>query len=470
MLLASNGLATEKPSLNSLQNEVKELKQVIKELQSQQNSLAKKQEQTRVDLDESLDYTESVETRVLENKLNFGLGFKVNLDNFSKKYADGHSVDNTNILSNKLMLNIKANITDNIHFDGRLSMYKYWGSSLQHPYSSYDNMQGRVPSDSSIYVERAYINWFFNRDGYIPLALTIGRQPSADGPSQQFKDNTTRKATYSALLYDGAADGAVLTFNISNVVHNKKSFLRFGYAKGFGYTESASNVGNAYVGSSNNDLKDTNIYGAFFDTTLPTLNKSLVQVSYSKMKNIVANPLDTNATQNKNLGDLDLYGAMIEITNLKDLNLDLFAHYGHSIAYPNSDSYGKSGGLLSSTGDSSTKSGDAIWLGGRYGFGDKQKYKIGFEYNKGSKNWISLTQGSFDVYNKLATRGDAYEAYMMYVVNRYTNIRLGLVNIDYKYSRSGWFVGESKLVKDVAHTENELDKLNSVYLKMSINY
>ena len=470
VLLSINGLAIENSSLNSLQNEVKELKKVIKELRLQQNSLEKKQEQTRADLDESLDYTESVETRVLEDKLKFGLGFKTNLDNFSKKYVDGHGLENTNIWSNKLMLNIKANITDNMQFDGRLSMYKYWGSSIQHPYSSYDNMQGRVPSDSSIYVERAYINWFLNRDGYIPLAITIGRQPSADGPSQQFKDNTTRKATYSSLLYDGAADGAVLTLNLSNVVHNKKSFLRFGYAKGFGYTESVPDVINAYIGSSNNDLKDTNIYGVFFDTTVPTLNHSLFQLSYSIMKDIIANPLDSNSTQNKNLGDAELYGAMIEITNLKDLNLDLFAHYGHSIAYPNANSYGIYGGLLSSMGDTSSKVGDAIWLGGRYGFGSHQKYKIGFEYNKGSKNWISLTQGSFDVYNKLATRGDAYEAYLMYVINRYANIRLGFVNIDYKYSRSGWFVGESKLVKDVAHPENELDKLNSIYLKMSINY
>ena len=435
------------------------------------NSMKQATQENREAIEETSTYTESVEANSFKDKLDFGLGFRTNLDNFSKKYADGHTVKSNNVWSNKLMLNIKADITKNMNFYGRLSMYKYWGSSYIHPYTYYDNMQGRVPADSALYVERAYINWFFFQDSYLPIALTIGRQPSSDGPSNQYKNNTVRKGTYSALLYDGAADGAVLTTNISKLIHLPKSYLRFGYAKGFGYSETSADSGNPFIGASNNDIKDTNVYGVFLDTSIPQLSRSFIQLSYSQMVDIVANPLDNNSSENTNIGRVELYGAMLELTNIKQTHLDLFAQYGHSVAHPNGNSYLTYGGLLSSAGDTSTKSGNSIWVGGRYGFTKKEKFKVGLEYNHGSKNWINLTQGSFDIYNKLATRGDAYEAYLMYVINRYASLRLGYIYINYDYTNSGWFVGESKeITSDMTNSTNIVESLDSIYLKMNINF
>ena len=453
-----------------------ELRSEIDKLKAEIDILKAEHVQHMKDSDEIYDIAERAEANTFADKIKFGLGFKQYMDNFDKTYTDGHSVQNNNVLSTKLMLNMYANITPDMKFYGRLSMYKYWGSSAVHPYSYYDNMQGRVPADSALYVERAYIDYFMLKDTMLPIALTIGRQPSTDGPSYQFKDNVSRKATYSALLYDGASDGAVLTFNLSKVLDYKKTYLRFGYAKGYGYT-ATGNVGNAYIGASNNDIDDTNVAGVFLDTTLPNIKESLVQLSYSKMFDIVANPLDNNALQNKNIGDVDLYGAMIEVENIKNTHLDFFAHYAHSVAIPNGEGYIVTqnnqtydfGGLLSKTGDTSKKNGDAIWLGTRYGLGENQKYKVGFEYNHGSKNWINLTQGSFDVYNKLATRGDVYEVYLMYVLNRYSNIRLGYIDIDYDYSRSAWFVGEP-MDLDTISNDIEVDSMRSIYLKFNVNF
>jgi hypothetical protein len=457
--------ANAQPSQPSIQDLIKE----IQALRSEVASLKKNQKENHQAIEEVSDLAENTEARTFKNKIDFGLGFKTNLDNFTKKYADGHSVKSDNVWSNKLMLNMKADISKNMNFYGRLSMYKYWGSEIIHPYSYYDNMQGRVPSDSSLYVERAYINWFFNKEGHVPMALTIGRQPSSDGPSNQFKNNTTRKGTYSSLLYDGAADGIVWTANLSKVIDNPQSYLRLGYSKGYGYSETSGNVGNAFVGASNNDIKDTNVFGIFFDTTVPNVDNSLIQISYSHMADIVANPLDANTSVNTNIGSLDLYGAMIEFTNFKDTHLDMFAQFGYSIAHPNGNSYANYGGLLNAPGKNDDKEAYAAWVGGRYGFGKRQKYKIGAEYNHGSKNWINLTQGSFDIYNKLATRGDAYEIYLMYVINRYTNLRLGYVDIHYDYTRSGWFVGESEKINSSMKYANEnIENLQSAYLKMNL--
>jgi hypothetical protein len=453
------------------QKTIESLIKQVNNLQKEVDTLKKNNQENSDAIEEISDFTEGIEAKSFKDKIDFGLGFITNLDNFNKKYADGHKVKSNNVWSNKLMLKMRAEITKDMKFYGRLSMYKYWGSSSVHPYTYYDNMQGRVPADSSIYVERAYINWFFLKDSYLPLAITLGRQPSSDGPSNQYKNNSARKGTYSALLYDGAADGAVFTADISKLINNQQSYLRVGYAKGYGHTESSPYAGNAFIGPSNNDIKDTNVFGVFFDTTVPNMQETLIQISYSKMIDIIANPLDTDTTQNKNIGDVDMLGAMIELSNIKDSNLDLFAHYGHSIANLNANSYANFGGLLSKAGDTSTKSGDGFWLGSRYGFGEREKYKIGLEYNHGSKNWINLTQGSFDIYNKLSTRGNAYEAYAMYVINRYANIRLGYVNIDYNYTGSGWFVGESKkITSDMPYADSTVSQLQSVYLKMNVYF
>ena len=462
--------STTDAKLDAMSQQIVELQKEIKTLKAQQNEM-------KENTDDNYAYIEEVEAKQFRDKIHFSLGFKTNLDNFQKKYADGHTVRSNNIWSSKLMLNMQADITKHMNFYGRLSMYKYWGSSTIHPFTYYDNMQGRVPADSGLYVERAYINWFISPDSLIPFTVTIGRQPSSDGPSNQFKDNTTRKGTYSALLYDGAADGVVLSTDLSKLTTIPNTVLRVGYAKGYAYSESSPYATNAFVGPANNDVKDTNVLGIFLDTSVKGVENSLIQLSYSRMFDIIANPLDTNTTNhnNPNIGDVDMYGAMIEFTDFKDTHLDMFAQFGYSVAHPNGESYSVMGhdiGLLSENGDTSTKSGYAAWLGGRYGFGEKQKYKLGLEYNYGSKNWINLTQGSFDIYNKLATRGNAYEGYLMYVINRYANLRLGYIYIDYHYTRSGWFVGESKSIGSLGKQSaaNTVDSLDSIYLKLNVHF
>jgi len=460
--------STSDAKLDAMTLEIEKLQKEIKELKTQQKEIKNNQE-------ENYSYIEEVEAKQFRDKIHFSLGFKTNLDNFQKKYTDGHKVHSNNIWSTKLMLNMQADITKNMNFYGRLSMYKYWGSSSIHPFTYYDNMQGRVPADSGLYVERAYINWFLTPDSALPMTLTIGRQPSSDGPSNQFKDNTVRKGTYSALLYDGAADGVVLSSDLSKLTSIPNTVLRIGYAKGYAYSESSSFATNAFVGPANNDVDDTNVLGVFLDTSLKGVENSLIQLSYSRMFDIIANPLDTNTTghNNPNIGSVDMYGAMIELTNFQDSNFDIFAQFGCSVAHPNGKSYTVMGhkiGLLSQNGERSSKTGYAAWIGGRYGFGEKQKYKIGMEYNYGSKNWINLTQGSFDIYNKLATRGNAYETYFMYVINRYANLRLGYIYVDYHYTRSGWFVGKSQAINSTSSPATTVKSLDSLYLKMNVHF
>lgn len=353
-----------------------------------------------------------------------------------------------------------SEITDNMRFTGRLVMYKNWADNgSTYTYSSMDPMQGRRPSDSSIFVDRAYVDWTVLK-GDVPVALTIGRQPSSDGPSHQFKDNTVRKSTYSALSFDGGADGVVATVGLEKLTGIPEAALRVGYGKGY-----QDDSGVNYVG--NGGLQDSNVMGVFFDSSLG-LNGSLLQLSAVKATDVVSNvPGD-----NQNIGDVNLYTAMVEFTNIADTNLDLFAHYAQSVATPNgmTSVYGPYNmGLLTYTrGDTDSKTGNAYWLGGRYTINSDMlnNPRIGLEYNHGSKNWFSFTQGSNDVTNKLATRGSATEAYYIQPINRYAYLRAGAQFIDYDYTGSGMQIGAPMSVTGTT----ELDKLTNYYLLFNVSY
>ncbi len=456
-------------------NENEELLNRLKTLEANNQKQSELITALQDELDNLDEKVEEVETSTLLDKIKLNLGFSVKMNNFDKTMANKDEISSDNIWTTKFILGMHSDITENMKFHGRLSMYKYWADSTKHIYSQYDNMQGRVPSDSAVYLERAYIDWYFNLG--VASALTIGRQPSADGPSHQFKENTTRKSTYSALVFDGASDGIVYTADISKLAHIKNAKLRLAYGKGFQNDETKVGVINAFIGSSNDSLKDTNVIGGFFESNIMGLDNSLFQVGYVQMSDIVANPMESDTDKNVNIGDINFMGFMLEATNIRQSGFDLFAHYGYSQTKPNQNIYkygNYSFGLLrdSATDSIEDKTGSAYWLGARYTFRNFHQSKVGLEYNYGSQYWVTATQGSYDVYNKLATRGDAIELYGLYPINRYSFIKLGLIDIDYDYTCSGWYQKTPKKISSLSD-ENKvgvLDKIQSIYLQFSVKF
>jgi hypothetical protein len=453
----------------------------IEDLQKQLNELKEAQLDSADELEERID---SVETATLTDKINFGIEFRTRVDNFKSETAAGDDGTDNNIWSNRLRLNMSSKITNDMKFTGRLSMYKNWSDSNINAFSGMDPMQGRRPNDSSVFVERAYIDWVVIK-GELPFVLTIGRQPSSDGPSHQFKDNTVRKATYSALSFDGAADGIVATLPLNKITGISGMALRVGYGKGYQDSSNMSYVGNP------DGVDDSNVFGVFFDSGLG-LDGSLLQISAVQATDVVSNTTNSlGQSTNKNIGDVALYTAMVEFTNLANTNIDLFAHYAISQSKPN----GESGALaIDSNGDgipdmdmnmgllstdmgngisTDNKNGSAYWLGARYTLPLEamNNPRIGIEYNHGDENWFSFTQGSNDVTNKLATRGSATEVYYIQPINRYAFLRVGATMIDYDYTGTGYQIGMPMSI-DQAKTMNPtaLSTLNNYYMLFNIAY
>lgn len=153
------------------------------------------------------------------------------------------------------------------------------------------------------------------------LTMTIGRQPSADGPGMSLRQNTPRQATYPSILFDGNADGLIFTANAGSVkgILNDTSF-RVAYGKSF-------QKGDAIHGYMTSD-NDLDVLGLFAETSIdaPSMGENLIVLSYVNATGSVTN--DINDT---NLGDFNLAGIFFENnkafgTNIR-VPLSCFASY-----------------------------------------------------------------------------------------------------------------------------------------------
>ncbi len=429
-------------------------------LQQRVDRLEKEKVETRKlskDIDEIYDTLDKVETKTIEDKLNIGAELRTRMDNFKvrdhRNMITGKEEDlsNDNFWSNRFRLNLSAKVIKGLDFHGRLTVYKNWADSDRYVMYS-DPNRAHVPDDTTLKLDRAYIDWVLPHSP-VPVALTIGRHPSTEGPPLEFKENRKRQSTYPALLFDGEADGIVMTFGLERYLGLKNSGLRLAYGKGY----QSDDDKDIYL-DERGGIDDLDVFAAFFETELPRIPGSLLVLSYVRGDNFVDTPLGAT----RNLGDMDLFGIHVQATNVVDSGLDLFLSWGLNNSHPNGKfaymSVGKdpSGqainapmGLLSSDGEHD-RTGWAIYAGLRYTLPMAllNNPKLGFEFNHGSKYWFSFTQGSTEIFNKLASRGDVYDFYYIQPVNRYLFLRTGYTWIDYDYSGSGWHIGQPFRIDD----------------------
>ncbi len=161
------------------------------------------------------------------------------------------------------------------------------------------------------------------------------------------------------------------------------------------------------------------------------------------------------------LGDLNVWGAHLQARDFLSSGTDLFFSYGGNHSNPNGNAPYEDG-LLSSNG-LEARTGSSIYTGARYTipFEPLNRPKIGFEFNHGSRYWFSMTMGGTDLFNKLATRGDAYDLYYIQPMNQYLFFRAGLMHISYDYTGSGIYMGEPDATNAI---------LDNYYLLMDVRF
>jgi len=404
--------------------------------------------------------------------------------------SDGDRSNDT-MFTNRFRLNMRVKATENIEFKGRMVMYKAWGmqsapagigdgGNRGDSFPIFDGNVSRTPNDSAFYVDRAFVNW--NNIGGAPVWFSIGRRPTTDGPPAHIRMGTdTRMATPIAYMdypFDGISLGYAYAWGSEALGTGR---IRFCYGRGFE---------NGLQDDVSANLDDTDFAGLSWDVFKKGSRFMNIQsfgvfnlFNYPNFQDTFVRYAAAFPQSQGGFGDQVNVGNMLHTTAVymdKIQNLNYFVAAGWSRTDPNSagmfnDYAAMFQGLTGPNTDS--EDGYSVYAGVRYDLNDIG-LKIGAEYNYGSQYWVAFTPGNDDVYqSKLATRGNAYEVYLIYdlptgeAISKYakTFIRLGWQYYDYNYAGGfDWNMKPYDLDDEKAKLQalgiNPVESANQIYL------
>lgn len=367
---------------------------------------------------------------------------------------DGYTYKNDVLYTNRLRLNMEAEVADDVNFAGRLTMYKPWGDSSgvqvfngQSNSLNIDGTSGRVPNSDILRVERAYFNWRNIAD--TSLYLSIGRRPSAGGPPLHFRDDEMRAGTPLGTLIDFAFDGITAGFDLYEGSTFRLCY-GLGYETGFGSAENLLRT--------ENRLKDAHFLGINWDmfnkdgfTAQSTVARAFdVTDGFNGLVVLPDNPVSGDAigapmvmrfTPSANLGDIDLAGILLTYTNE---DFDFFASYNVVKSHPDMVTTPFGGLFCDPFETPEEQTGSMGYVGARYKFAN-DKTKVGVEFNQGSEYWFNFSMGADDIFApKTGTRGTVMEFYLTHRIADKFLCKLDVMQYDYDYSGSGWHLGSPK--------------------------
>ena len=402
---------------------------------------------------------------------------------------------NTSLYSNRFNLNLNAKATQDVSVTANLAMYKVFGSQSDGAVTNagsapffadrvgvFDGTLSHVPSSSNLNVDRVYATWSNIADK--EMWLSVGRRPSTGGAPSNLRQNTVVRPGNGgtpALLVDYAFDGMTLGYAPESD-SLPGAYAKFCYGRGF---ESG------FTNFTGNSLEDTDMVGI---SLVPIDTDPLrVWLQWNRGINIfdaptMSNTYFGNTAPKTNLGDIDWFGVGFMSThkNVGPGTLQLFGDVGMSITRPNNNvsaQFGFQGlmtGAFFNPEAPSNKTGTAIALGARYDLPSRSKF--GFEWNHGSKNWITFAPAADDMWTaKMGTRGDVYEAYYIQELDRQpistffskAFFRVGVQYYKFDYTGSNNWVGAPVAIGDVngnLMTTTPLENATNLYATFEVKF
>ncbi len=447
-----------------------------------------------------------IEDKSLGKWLTIGGDYRFRVDSISGKIKEswntaippfgaavaGTRFQNSTLYTNRFGLDLKAKATKDVTVNVRLNMYKTFGMTTDDatnagftPDRTYltDGVMGHVPSGSGLNVDRAYATWSNIADQ--PIWFSVGRRPSTDGAPTNLKANRERPGNGGtpALLVDYAFDGMTLGY-APDIDFLPGFYTKVCYGRGFeaGYNNTS--------GGAPNSVQDTDMLGV---AIIPVDTDPLrVWLQWNRGYNIFSNPAEAGGVA-MNVGNIDWLGAgaMTTIKKVGPGDINAFADFGASFTRPNNKTYGGMYGLL--TGDANLiasgkpydkheTTGYAIYTGLRYDF--PSKTKLGFEYNYGSKNWITFSPAADDMFSaKVGTRGHVFEPYVIQELDlkpissafAKAFFKLGYQFYQYEYTGSNNWMGAPIKISDINPANSKVmypvvEKAQNIYGTFEVHF
>lgn len=413
------------------------------ELNIEEDEEAIELEETLSDMQESI--TE-LNKATSGSHLKFGVDYRFSLENMEYEMADGSTQSNDAFMANRLWIDMDWRATKRLSFQGQLAYTKAFGArsgaDTSASYEAFDWITNENAYDDILRVRSAYFLYanetFLGTD--IPWTFSVGRRPSTNGHLINLRDDDGASSPMGHTI-NVEFDGLSSKFVLENITGVNGSYMKF--CAGRAMSNAAPKFSSAPYAS-----KDTNpnidLAGVIF---VPWSNGQYGVASQYYYAN---NLIDASDPMNQAAG-FDTVGGMHSFTAnftangigsewseyLDDTTFFLSGALNHT--NPNSDK----GMLGSEIGESVT--GYSLWLGLQMPSLISDDGRWGLEYNKGSRYWRSITYAEdTNIGSKLATRGDAYEAYFTEpLIDDILTLQIRYTYLDYKYAGSNGFFGNT---------------------------
>ena len=378
------------------------------------------------------------------------------------------------IWTNKLILGMGAQPTDNLVFKGALGFYKAFGQSATQSgmFQDFDWYGSQKPNDATIRLREAYFLYFGDM-GDVHYSASFGRRPSVDGFMTNLRADNANPASPVGHNINMEFDGASFKFDLDKVTGISGMYVKLCLGRGFSETTGSYSMGSAgfnpaYIkdGNSNADMDLAGLLVQFYDNGQYKVMANVFQ-GWNMMGmglNFDVNGTDDitamDPTRFYDVGDLSGASLSLQVNGIGDGISDFlddsifFASYAMSKTDPNNVAVNSMNSTLLAAsnpfsgagmlGSTEKQTGHSYYVGLQVpGFMAGQR--LGLEYNKGSKYWRSFTYGEDTLAgSKLATRGDAYEIYYtLPLVGKNLTAQLSYIYMDYDYAGSDTFFGQT---------------------------
>lgn len=404
------------------------------------------------------------------DNIKWSVDYRTAIDKIIYNMADGTKREKKALFTNRLWLNMEFAPDNKNVFKGQLSMNKAFGADFGETpnpslnpfgmrgggFDTFDWVTNEALRDGRVSVRQAY--WLYLGDKFlgadIPWTFSLGRRPSTNGFLANLRDDDPAQSPLGHII-NVEFDGLSSKFDLSNVTGVPG--MSFKVCMGLGSTNAVPRLGNLSstdYSKDENALDDTQLAGFIFEPYND--GQYIVKTTAFKAFNMPgfdsANFMQAFAG---NRADFSQNGNMlgsaisVMVDGLADegflADTKIFGSFAWSKTDPDANQYmlgldptvtGMAGGAAKGE----AKSGTSYWFGAQVPVTEKGKF--GLEYNHGSQYWRPFTYAEDTLGgSKLATRGDAVEAYFTYQITDALSAQVRYTKMDYDYTGSNGFFG-----------------------------
>jgi hypothetical protein len=450
------------PTIDSLQKQINELQQQLKELKAKQETQNDRyyKKVAPIVANNHLFWNLDLRTTydVIKEDVKSGMGYKTIVPNQdgSVTFKDMGKIDSktykNHIFTNRVILTGVYKPSDNLKATVKAEVNNVFGMNAADRSSPYQNISwvaNETPDDTNFRLKEAYFNYFFGDD----FMFSAGRRPATEGFPANLREGNEPSSPLAHLInmeFDG------FSFKIGNGEFSKLSdkfgdwgtWLKFCLGRGYSSTQgkwpynndpanSKDRLHNADFGGFLFVPYDNGQYSIWTETVWAWDMKGYNFATPADAANAMAGKDFTVSMQD--LGNYFGFNMILKADGIGDGISDFLDDTKAFVSYAISKTKPDSGKQMLGSTDKET--GHSVWVGADMpGFKDGDRF--GVSYVHGSKYWRNFTFGEDTLIGSIAAvRGHAFDVYYNTEIIPHLTAGLRYTYIKYDHAGSDSFFG-----------------------------